>query len=225
MSEDYIIKNPKEEFRKILHTKLGKESHEYFGFTGEYSGPEPCKKPETDRELPPTYLNYYIYSEKYGNLMNSIYYEDSKIDEDFLEKIYDLSLNFSCPYKRIPEYNIITKLPLNECARRIEMGSIIIIPRIFSFADYDSNDHLSKIKEKIENNAEFKNIEALDILFIVGNCKNNHMEALGKVCEIFSEMKIKDNIFKDNLKEAVRCIIHEYAVDTFQIKILEKLLD
>ena len=36
---------------------------------------------------------------------------------------------------------------------------------------------------------------------------------------------INIDVLKDNLKEAVRCIIHEYAVDTFQIKILEQKLD
>lgn len=157
--------------------------------------------------------------------MNSIYYEDSKIDEEYLEKIYFLGINFSVPYGRIPTSTIITKLPLSECVRIFEWGAATFIPTIFKFADYDSDEHISKIKEKIEKNEEFENVEALDILFIVENCKSDKMDALNNVCELFLQMKIKDEIFKDNLKEAVRCIIHEYAVDTFQIKILEKILN
>jgi len=225
MSENYRIENPKKEFRKILHTKLGNVSHDYFGFHGEYNGPEPCQKPKTNRELPPTYLNYFISSKEYGNLINSIYYEDSKIDEVYLEKIYNLGLNFSCPFKRIPTYNIITKLPLNECIKKIEMGQITFMPTIFSFVDYDSKEHLSKIEEKIEKNEEFENVEALDILFIVENCKGNQSKSLIKVCGMINQMKIKDHVFKENLKEAMRCIIHEYAIDTFQIKILEKVIE
>lgn len=225
MREDYRMENPKKEFRKILHTKLGKESHEYFGFPGEYNGPEPCEKPDTDRELPPAYLNYYISTEKWGNMMNSIYYEDSKIDEEYLEKIYHLGINFSVPYHRIPTSTIITKLPLSECVKRFEWGAVTFLPTIFTFADYDSDEHILKIKEKIEKNEEFENVEALDLLFIVENCKNDQLDALNTVCRLFHQMKIKDEIFKDNLKEAVRCIIHEYAVDTFQIKILEQKLD
>lgn len=225
MSENYRIENPKDEFRKILHTKLGKESHEYFGFHGEFRGPEPCKKPETDRELPPTYLNYYIHSEEYGNLMNSIFYEDVKIDEEYLEKIYFLCINFSCPFKRLPTLNIITKLPLEECTKKVELGSLIVYPIMFSFADYDSKKHFKKINEKINANDEFSNVEALDILFIVSNCKNNQISALEKVCETVSQMKIRDNTFKANLKEAMRCIIHEFAESIDDIKKLEKVID
>ena len=157
--------------------------------------------------------------------MNSIFYEDSKIDEDYLEKIYRLALNFSVPYERIPTSNIITKLPLSECVKRIEMGQVTFFPPIFTFADYDSNEHISKIKEKIERHEEFENVEALDLLFIVENCENDQLDALKTVCELFRQMKFKDEIFKDNLKEAVICIIHEYAIDTFHIKILEKSLE
>lgn len=225
MSENYRIENPKEEFRKILHTKLGRESHEYFGFHGEFRGPEPCEKPETDRELPPTYLNYYVTSEEYGDLMNSIFYEDVKIDEEYLEKIYSLSINFSCPLKRLPTLNIITKLPLDDCTKKVELGSLIVYPITFSFADYDSKDHFKKINEKINADEEFSNVEALDILFIVQNCKTKRQEALINVCKSFNGMKIPDNKFRINLKEAMKYVIHEYAESEDEIIKLEKSLD
>ncbi len=225
MSEEYRIENPKEEFRKILHTKLGKVSHEYFGFYGEYNGPEPCKKPKINRELPPAYLNYYISTKEHETMINSIFYEDTQIDEEYLEKIFHLSINFACPYRKMSESNIITKLPVDECANQVVLGSIYFHPPIFSFADYDSKKHLKRIQEKIEKNEEFKNVEALDILFITPNCKTNKQKALKNVCTFFNKMKIKDKYFKANLKEAMKYIIHEYAQNIDEIKKLEKIID
>lgn len=225
MSENYRIENPKEEFRKILHTKLGEVSHEYFGCHGEYRGPEPCEKPKIDRELPPAYLNYFIFSEEYGNLINSIFYEDSRIDEDYLEKIYFLSLNFACPYKKIPTYTIITQLPLDECVKEVVIGTTYFHPSIFSFADYDSVKHYQKIKDKINAKEEFENVEALDILFIAPNCKINRQKTLKNVCECINQMIISDDKFKSNLKEAMKCVIHEYGESVDEIKKLEKIID
>lgn len=225
MRKNYRIENPKEEFRKILHTKLGKHSHEYFGFHGEFKGPEPCEKPKIDRELPPTYLNYNVTSKKYGNYIHFIFYEDSQIDKEYINKIYNLSMNFACPFKKLPSTHIITKLPLEKCVKKIEIGSIIFCPVFFSFADYDSIEHFNKIKEKIANNEEFSNVEALDILFIVENSKTDKTAALKNVCNTINQMKINDKYFKADLKEAMKYVIHEYAESVEEIKKLEKIVD
>jgi hypothetical protein len=225
MSENYRIENAQEELRKILHTDLGKETHEYLDLPGEYAGPEPCKKPDIDRDLPPAYLNYYVIGDDGKTYINSINYEDLKVDEDTISKNYRLSINFSCPYSKIPNDIIITGLPLSECTRRCDRGSIIIYPIIRSFANYDSAEHLENIKEKISNGEYFENVDALDILFVMKNCKTDHEKVLRDLCESFSQMKIMDCAFRENLKKAMRFVIHQYCESIDEIKELEKIID
>lgn len=117
----------------------------------------------------------------------------------------------------------ITKEPLSKCSKEYEDGQVTYTPTLISFADYDSKKHLSTIENKINNEEYFTKVEALDTLFIVENCDEKQSEALNKTCELFPKIAV-DTEFKEILRKALQCVIHQYAVSIDEIKKLEKLL-
>lgn len=225
MNESYRIKNPRKKLRRMLHTELGDVTHKYYGFKEQYLGPSPIKAPENNnKKLPPTYLNYFVRLKNREKMMQSIYYDDSEIDCEKIEEFFRLSLNFTIPFETVPIITIITNQPLEECPEKCTIShAVTLYPEIISFAEYDYEKHLMRLEEKIASNKEFSKVEAMDIIFIMKNVKKHPIKTLTRVCELLNQINV-DEDYKNQLKRAMRFVIHIYATNVEEIKKLEKII-
>ena len=224
MCDNYKIKNPRQKLRRLLHTELGEITHKYYGFEEKYIGTEPDKAPDCDEKMPPTYLNYYVHTKSNEKLIKSIYYEDSEITGDKIEKLYRLSLKFAIYYQSFPLLTIITKQPLKDCIQKYSIShDVTLHPEIISLAEYNCEKNILNFEQKIINNQKISKIEALNIIFIMKFIEKNHIPTLTHLCNLLNQMNI-DKDYKYLLKRAMHFIIHIYVNDIKKINELENIL-
>ena len=151
--------------------------------------------------------------------------ESSRVNDETLKKIIHYSRNIECG-RNIPVVSVITTtVPLEKCLKEMKISETKILkPIIISFPEFDGEEKLENLRNKINNGKIIDEMEALDLLFITKMFKKDNELILEEVCELLSKMKVEDLEFKENMKICMQCVIHKYAKTIEDIQRLEKVI-
>ena len=217
------MNNPEDTLIKQAATLFGKLLHGYLNLPGKYLGGCPNEYPFNEKAR--TDVCYVVIIKDIPQYIN-LEDESSRVNAKTLLKIIKYSTNIEC-IKRVPVTSVLTTTePLEKCLKELNISKTKILkPIIISFPEFDGDEKLRKIREKVNNDELFSEEEAIEIIFLLRMFRKNHAEILEEVCELFSKLKVEDPEFKVRMKFCMQCIIHKYAKTLDDIKRLEKVIN
>ena len=204
------MNNPEDQLIKRMIVYFGERIHNYLKIPGkfehncsnEYPGPDGEKRIDV----------CYIICLNDKRQLVDLEDESSRVNDETLKKIIHYSRNIECG-RNIPVVSVITTtVPLEKCLKEMKISETKILkPIIISFPEFDGEEKLENLRNKINNGKIIDEMEALDLLFITKMFKKDNELILEEVCELLSKMKVEDLEFKENMKICMQCVIHKYA--------------
>ena len=217
------MNNPEDQLIKRMIVYFGERIHNYLKIPGkfkhncsnEYPGPDGEKRIDV----------CYIICLNDKRQLVDLEDESSRVNDETLKKIIHYSRNIECG-RNIPVVSVITTtVPLEKCLKEMKISETKILkPIIISFPEFDGEEKLENLRNKINNGKIIDEMEALDLLFITKMFKKDNELILEEVCELLSKMKVEDLEFKENMKICMQCVIHKYAKTIEDIQRLEKVI-
>lgn len=222
LDNNKVIDKPDDVLRKIAHAYLGKTVHEYFGLPGKYKHNIENEFPDKDGQEKRT-DGAYIVEDDGKDLIINIEDESSIVNKKTLVKSYGYCVNMQYAYK-LPVYSVITTpIPLNKCTNMFcPSKTLKYLPHIISFNELDGNKRLEYARAKVKNDEPFSTLEGYDLINIPKMFMKNQEKVLEEVCNLFSRMKMDDQMDKFKLAKGLECVIHKYAKSNEEI---ENLMD
>ena len=217
------MNNPEDQLIKRMIVYFGERIHNYLKIPGkfkhncsnEYPGPDGEKRIDV----------CYIICLNDKRQLVDLEDESSRVNDETLKKIIHYSRNIECG-RNIPVVSVITTtVPLEKCLKEMKISETKILkPIIISCPEFDGEEKLENLRNKINNGKIIDEMEALDLLFITKMFKKDNELILEEVCELLSKMKVEDLEFKENMKICMQCVIHKYAKTIEDIQRLEKVI-
>ena len=217
------MNNPEDQLIKRMIVYFGERIHNYLKIPGkfkhncsnEYPGPDGEKRIDV----------CYIICLNDKRQLVDLEDESSRVNDETLKKIIHYSRNIECG-RNIPVVSVITTtVPLDKCLKEMKISETKILkPIIISFPEFDGEEKLENLRNKVNNGNIIDEMEALDLLFITKMFKKDNELILEEVCELLSKMKVEDLEFKENMKICMQCVIHKYAKTIEDIQRLEKVI-
>lgn len=217
------IDKPDDRFRKISHTMLGKTVHKYFGLPGKFIATIENEIPDGENNEKRTDGGYKV--EFNGNMIISIEDESSGVNMSTLEKIYRYCVNMEYVFNS-PVYSVITTIvSLKTCRESYSPSeTMIYLPRIISFNDFDGEERLETARAKIRNNEEWTDVEGYDLVNIPKMFDDKNDVVLEEVCELFSQMRMSNKFIRYGLGRCLQCMISKYAKTLDDVLRLEEVI-
>ena len=222
--EDNRIKDPEDRLIKMMIVYFGERLHKYLKIPGEFKNNCSNEYPGPDGEKRIDVCYIICLNEK--DQLVDLEDESSRVNKETLKKIIHYSRNIECG-KNIPVVSVITTtVPLDKCLKEMKISETKILkPIIISFPEFDGEEKLENLRNKINRGEIVDEMEALDLLFITKMFKKDNEIILEEVCELLSKLKVEDPEFKENMKTCMQCVIHKYAKTIEDIKRLEKVIN
>ena len=218
------MNNPEDQLIKRMIVYFGERIHNYLKIPGKFKHNCSNEYPGPDGEKRIDVCYIICLNEKHQ--LVDLEDESSRVNDETLKKIIHYSRNIECG-RNIPVVSVITTtVPLDKCLKEMKISETKILkPIIISFPEFDGEEKLENLRNKVNNGKIIDEMEALDLLFITKMFKKDNDLILEEVCELLSKMKVEDLEFKENMKICMQCVIHKYAKTIEDIQRLEKVIE
>ena len=225
MSQKIRMKNPEDTFMKRQFMYIGKPAHKFYQLPGKFLGCDNVEYPDVGGGIPRADVVYKVEMEDKSVQIINIEDETSRVNEDTLRKSHKYKTNITYRCKKPVISVITTTVPIEKCLKELKFSQTDIFrPLIKSLPYKGSWKRLNILINKANNQEEFSDEEAVELINLPRFCLDNQDIAVEKICNVLFNLKVADAYIKNELIYSMQCMIHKYAKTEKDIIRLEGLI-